>query len=104
MNIIMEFLGFNSLTVEQLAVLDTTAHIVGFLGMACVVIAFWCVVSEHWKPISLQYNIVNGIGAVLLILSLCVHFNLGSFVIEIFWISISCVGIYKYFRQDKTLI
>lgn len=90
-----------SLDAQQIEWVNTSAHIVGFLGMACVVIAFWCVVSERWKPTSLPYNVLNGIGAILLILSLCVHFNLGSFVIEIFWISISAIGIYKSLRQPK---
>lgn len=80
-------------------VISTAAHIVGFLGMMCVVLAFWLVVSEKWKPTSLAYNALNGAGAILLILSLCVHFNLGSFVIEIFWIAISATGIWNYFQN-----
>ncbi|MDE8034815.1 permease [Actinobacillus equuli subsp. haemolyticus] len=94
-------LNLDALNASQLEIVNTSAHIVGFIGMACVVLAFWFVVSERWKPTSLSYNILNGIGAVLLILSLCVHFNLGSFVIEVFWISISAMGIYKNLTRRK---
>lgn len=98
MNSILDFMTLNA---QQMEWINIAAHIIGFIGMGCVVLAFWCVVSERWKPTSLAYNILNGIGAILLILSLCVHFNLGSFVIEIFWITISGIGIYKSFRQPK---
>ena len=84
-----------------LHMLSLAAHIIGFAGMGCVVLAFWLVVSEKWKPTSLSYNLLNGLGAVLLILSLCVHFNLGSFVIEIFWIAISAMGIAKHCKRQR---
>lgn len=98
MNGILDYFPISAATAE---ILSLAAHIVGFLGMSCVVLAFWLVVSEKWKPTSLHYNLLNGVGAVLLILSLCVHFNLGSFVIEIFWIAISISGIVKYWKQKQ---
>ncbi|MDO4434754.1 MAG: permease [Alysiella sp.] len=87
---------------EVAQIISTSAHIVGFLGMMCVVLAFWLVVSEKWKPTSLSYNLLNGGGAILLILSLCVHFNLGSFVIEVFWIAIAGMGIIKNLKAKKS--
>ncbi|MDK4680663.1 permease [Kingella negevensis] len=92
-------LQYVSVSPEVAEMIGLAAHIVGFIGMGCVVFAFWCVVSERWKPTSLPYNLVNGFGAVLLILSLLVHFNLGSFVIEIFWIGISGMGILNHFKH-----
>ena len=69
------------------------AHIIGFIGMGFVVLAFYMVVKNKWRGDGLPFNVVNCIGAVLLLLSLLVHFNLGSFVIELFWIGISVTGI-----------
>lgn len=83
------------------SIISTSAHIIGFFGMMCVVLAFWLIVSEKWQPTSLKYNLLNGCGAILLILSLCVHFNLGSFVIEIFWIAISIKGIRKSLKAKQ---
>lgn len=97
----MGVLQWFNLDEATLNFLSLAAHIVGFAGMGCVVLAFWLVVSEKWKPTSLSYNLLNGLGAVLLILSLCVHFNLGSFVIEIFWIAISGMGIAKHCKRQR---
>ena len=97
----MGVLQWFNLDETTLNFLSLAAHIVGFAGMGCVVLAFWLVVNEKWKPTSLAYNLLNGAGAVLLILSLLVHFNLGSFVIEIFWIAISATGVWKHYRAAR---
>ena len=47
----------------------------------------------------LAYQIINLAGAVLLIISLFVHFNLDSFLIEVFWIIITIYGIYKIYKE-----
>jgi hypothetical protein len=75
--------------------LETIAHIIGLVGMACVVVAFHMTVNGHWPGQSVKFNSVNLVGAILLLISLCVHFNLGSFVIELFWIAISLRGLWK---------
>ena len=40
-----------------------------------------------------KFYVINLIGAILLLISLLVNFNLGRFAIEIFWITISIMGI-----------
>jgi len=50
-------------------------------------------------PKGLTFNLVNLIGSFFLLLSLLVHFNLASFVIEFFWIVASAIGIYQYFKR-----
>ena len=97
----MGVLQWFDLSEAALNFLSLAAHIVGFAGMGCVVLAFWLVVSEKWKPTSLSYNLLNGLGAVLLILSLCVRFTLGSVVIEIFWIAMSAMGIAKHCKRQR---
>jgi len=42
--------------------------------------------------------LLNAVGACLIVLSLLVNFNLSAFVMEVFWVLISCVGIYRYLR------
>ena len=70
-------------------------HLIGFAGMLCVVLAFYKTVHGTWSNQSRKYNQVNLAGAILLIISLFIHFNLGSFIIEVFWIMISLKGIYN---------
>lgn len=71
------------------------AHGIGFLGMVCVVSAYFMITEKRWSPDARTYHWVNLVGAVLLLVSLLVHFNLGSFIIEVFWIGIALRGILK---------
>lgn len=76
-------------------IISAIAHVIGLIGMACVVLAFYMSVHCDWDVKALKFNVVNLTGAILLTVSLVVHFNLGSFVIELFWIAISISGILK---------
>jgi predicted membrane protein len=73
-------------------------HGVGLLGMIMVVVAFFMTVEGKWSSEGLKFNICNLIGAILLLISLCIHFNLGSFIIEVFWIAISLRGLWRYYE------
>ncbi|AQW82931.1 CBU_0592 family membrane protein [Campylobacter pinnipediorum] len=77
-------------------------QIIGFLGMLCVVGAYFLLQIEKINQKSLAYQLTNLVGAILLIVSLLVHFNLGSFLIEVFWIFITLYGIYKIYQESKT--
>jgi len=65
----------------------------GFVGMLFVVLAYLFLQMNKYTIRSLQYQLLNLIGAILLLISLFVHFNLGSFIIEVFWIIITVYGI-----------
>lgn len=70
------------------------ADIVGFVGMFCIVAAY--AYSNLAKRLNLLlFNLVNLVGAVLLLISLMVNFNLPSVVLEIVWIAIAVFGIGK---------
>ncbi len=74
--------------------LDIIAHGIGLLGMLCVVFAFHKTVSGQWAGQSVEFNLLNLVGAILLLISLYFHFNLGSVIIEIFWIAIALKGLW----------
>jgi putative permease len=76
-------------------------QIIGFLGMICVVGAYLLLQLQIVSNENLSFQIINLIGAILLIISLCIHFNLGSFLIEIFWIIITLFGIYKIYKKGR---
>ena len=65
----------------------------GFAGMLCIVLAYFLLQIGKYVVSSLIYQLLNLLGAIALIISLWVHFNLGSFLIEIFWIVITLYGI-----------
>lgn len=76
--------------------------IVGMTGTFLVVGAFFLLQLNKVSPNSLVYNMMNLSGAILLLISLCYNFNLASFVIEIFWIAASLIGLYKYVKNKRS--
>ena len=46
----------------------------------------------------LLYSVLNATGAGLIVISLIGNFNLSAFIIEIFWVLISFVGIFRNLR------
>ncbi|MFZ0255462.1 MAG: hypothetical protein WAN46_07430 [Gammaproteobacteria bacterium] len=76
------------------------ADLIGMLGTCLVVLAFFAIQLEKISPKGLMYNLMNLSGATLLLISLTINFNLASFVIELFWIGASLVGLIKL-RQRR---
>lgn len=74
---------------------------IGFFGMICIVWAYFLLQTNRYSFDSLYYQLLNLTGAILLLISLCVHFNLGSFIIEVFWIIITLYGMYKNKKKPK---
>ena len=70
-------------------------QIIGFVGMLFIVYAYFLPQTHKAEHDSLGFQFLNLIGAILLIISLLVHFNLGSFLIEVFWIVITLYGMAK---------
>lgn len=84
--------------------IDILFDIIGMSGTFLVVGAFFLLQLEKLTPQSLAYNLINLTGAVLLLISLCYNFNLASFVIELFWIAASIIGLVKYYSKPKKAI
>lgn len=76
-------------------------QIIGFIGMVFIVYAYLLLQIKKYTITSFSYQLLNLIGAILLLISLCVHFNLGSFIIEVFWIIITLYGMYKNLKGKK---
>ena len=74
---------------------------IGIFGTFLVVLAYYLLQLERIDPKGLAYNLINLSGATLLLISLCFNFNLASFIIEIFWIAASCIGLWKYWRKSR---
>ena len=70
-------------------------QIIGFVGMLFIVYAYFLLQTKKTDFDSSLYQYLNLIGAILLTISLLVHFNLGSLLIEIFWIAITLYGILR---------
>ncbi len=76
----------------------TAANAIGLVGTACVLAAF-AYINLAVKPNGVLFNAVNLVGALLLMISLLVHFNLASFLLEIAWASIALWGLARALRR-----
>ena len=81
--------------------MDLLADIIGMMGTGLVVGAFFLLQLNKVNPNGLNYNLMNLTGALFLLFSLCINFNLASFVIEIFWIIASLIGLVRYVKSKK---
>ncbi|GAA0297610.1 CBU_0592 family membrane protein [Psychrosphaera haliotis] len=79
--------------------IDVIFDVIGMSGTFLVVGAFFLLQLDKVNPSGLGYNMMNLTGAILLLISLCYNFNLASFVIELFWIAASIIGLYKYYKK-----
>ena len=76
--------------------------LVGNIGVGLLMAAYLMLQLNKLRSDELAYSLMNAIGASLIVLSLLVNFNLSALLMEVFWVLISFIGIYRYFRL-KTL-
>lgn len=76
------------------------ATLVGFVGMACIIGAYAYLTWQD-EPNPFVLHITNLVGAALLTVSLLVHMNLPSLVLEGFWAAIAIWGLAKAMRSRK---
>jgi multidrug transporter EmrE-like cation transporter len=70
----------------------------GNVGVVILMVAYLMLQLNKLRSQDLAYSLLNAIGASLIVLSLIVNFNLSALLMEVFWVLISFVGIYRYFR------
>ena len=72
--------------------------LIGIVGVAVLMVTYLMLQLQKLSSDGLAYSLLNAIGASLIIVSLLVNFNLSALLMEVFWVLISLVGIYRYFR------
>ena len=75
--------------------------LVGFVGMACIIGAYFYITASE-KPNPYILHGTNLLGAALLTVSLLVHTNWPSLVLEGFWAAIAIWGLAKALRSRRT--
>ena len=71
---------------------------VGNVGVVVLMVTYLLLQLNRLRSEDLAYSLLNAIGASLIVLSLLVNFNLSALLMEVFWVLISFIGIYRYFR------
>ena len=80
----------------------TVYDLLGNLGVFLIILTYLLLQLRKLSSESLVYSVLNAVGALLIIVSLLVDFNLSAFIVEAFWVIISLIGIGKYYLQRKT--
>ncbi|MBN2676084.1 MAG: hypothetical protein JXR30_02410 [Alphaproteobacteria bacterium] len=75
-----------------------TSEIIGFIGVSFVVISYGLLQFKKIKSGSISYDLLNLIGASMILYSLFFNWNFPSFVIQVIWILIS---VYSLFHSKK---
>lgn len=76
------------------------ANYIGFAGMACIIGAYGYQTYQERPSPFIQHGL-NLLGAALLTVSLLVHTNLASLVLEGFWAAIAIYGLVKAWRDRQ---
>lgn len=71
---------------------------IGNIGVVVLMITYLMLQLNKLRSDGLAYSLLNAVGASLIVVSLVYDFNLSALLMEVFWVLISFVGIYRYFR------
>ncbi len=81
----------------QLALHD----LLGAIGVGLIVLSYFLLQIERIDSRSLAYSLANLVGSLLILYSLYWNFNFASVLIEVFWLLISLVGLYRWYRRGR---
>lgn len=76
--------------------------LLGNLGVMMILVTYLLLQIGRILP-GLLFSVANGVGALLILVSLLQEFNLSAFLMEAVWFLISLYGVARYFLQPKTL-
>jgi hypothetical protein len=74
---------------------------IGIIGVVLLLYAYFGLSAGQLNAHSLRYQFLNFFAAWLILFSLYFHWNTPSVLIEIAWIAISLVGIYRIIYYKK---
>jgi len=77
---------------------------VGNIGVFLLLAAYLLLQLNKLSSHQISYSVLNGLGAIFIIISLVYDFNLSAFAIEFFWLLISLVGVFNYYRARRAVL
>jgi len=77
------------------------SDLVGNLGVAMIVLAYLAMQIGRLDGRGMAFSALNAAGAAFILVSLYYDFNLSAFIIEVFWIAISMIGIVRALRGSN---
>lgn len=73
--------------------------VAGTVGVVLILLAYSLLQMGRLQPRQLSYSMLNALGALLILVSLTVDFNLSAVLMEGAWLVISLIGIVHALRS-----
>ena len=74
---------------------------VGFVGTGLIIAAYLMLQTKRMSSEQVSYSVLNLVGALCILYSLTFKFNMSAFLVELFWVGISLVGIVRWARSTQ---
>jgi hypothetical protein len=71
---------------------------IGNIGVFIVLATYLLMQLKKMNGAGIIYSLLNILASLLIIYSLFYSFNLSSFLIEVIWVLISFIGVFRYIR------
>lgn len=75
--------------------------LLGTAGVALIVVMYFLLQSDRIAPENPHFSIWNGVGSILILISLTYEFNFAAALIEGFWLAISIYGLVRARRAVR---
>ncbi|MDQ7027281.1 MAG: hypothetical protein Q9P01_01830 [Anaerolineae bacterium] len=72
---------------------------VGTIGVFVILLTYFLLQTGRIQSEQVLYSLLNLVGASMILFSLFFEFNLPSFFVEVFWVAISLMGLWR--KRDK---
>ena len=73
--------------------------LIGNIGVVLIVVSYLFLQLGRLRADNIWYSLANLFGAVFIIISLWLDFNLSAFAIEAFWVAISLIGVVRFLQR-----
>jgi hypothetical protein len=81
--------------------MELFGNIVGHIGIACFLGSYFLLQNGRIVHTGMAYLGLNLVGAILLMISLVIDWNLSAFLLEATWALISIYGIYTHILKRR---
>ena len=72
--------------------------IIGIAGVVLFLLAYYLLQIERLRYDDYGYLALNGVGAMLVMISLIWAFNLAAFLLEVAWLAVTVLGLLKRWK------
>jgi hypothetical protein len=78
------------------------SDIVGTIGVVLISYAYFALVVRRMESSDMSYSAMNAVGAAMILYSLIRDFNFAAFLMELFWLVTSLIGMGLALRARRT--